>query len=53
MRQFRYSIIGVIDGQEFSSRNNTREELKSLVQMIQSFGGWVVEFREEEVISRR
>ena len=53
MKEFKYAIVGVIDGQVFSSRNNTREEFKSLVQMIRSFGGWVVEFHKEEVLSRR
>lgn len=47
MENAKYAIIGVIDGQEFRSKNNTYAEFKKLVDMIHSFGGWVVEITEE------
>ena len=47
MEKVYYGIVGVIDGQEFMSKNNTREDLKNLVAMIVGFGGWVVEILEE------
>ena len=47
MAKIKYSIVGVIDGQEFRSKNNTREEFERLVAMIKVFGGWVVEIVEE------
>lgn len=46
MKDLRYSIIGVINGQEFKSKNNTKEEFKKLWDMIIVFGGWVVEYTE-------
>ena len=49
MENAKYSIIGVIDGQEFRSKNNTKEEFKKLVAMIAGFGGWVVEYTEEVI----
>ena len=48
MRKFKYSIIGIIDGQEFESSNNTFEELKKLFAMICGFGGYVLEYTAEE-----
>lgn len=47
MKNAQYGIIGVIDGQEFRSIGNTKEELNKLVKMIVGFGGWVVEIIEE------
>ena len=49
MAKFRYTIFGVIDGQEFRSKNNTWEEFKKLWDMIYSFGGYVVEYIEEMI----
>lgn len=42
----KYGIIGVIAGQEFSSKDNTKDELNALIAMIKGFGGWVVEITE-------
>ena len=50
MKKFKYSILAVIDGQEFSSKNNTREDFKRLFEMIRSFGGSVIEYTEEEAM---
>lgn len=47
MDKARYSILGVIHGQEFSSKNNTYEDFKKLYAFIYSVGGWVVEYTEE------
>lgn len=47
MKNAKYGIIGVIDGQEFRSMNNTKEELNKLAKMIVGFGGFVVEIIEE------
>lgn len=49
MKPFKYSIIGIIDGQEFTSSNNTFEELKKLFDMIRGLGGYVLEYTAEEV----
>ena len=48
MARMKYSVIALIDGQEFSSKNNTREEFKKLIDMIRFFGGAVLEYTEYE-----
>ncbi len=48
--EFKYSLIAVIDGQEFRSNGNTKEEFDRLVDMIYSRCGWLVEYTEEEVM---
>lgn len=53
MLRVKYSIIAVISGQGFESKNNTREEFDKLVEMILSFGGWVVEYTVEEIGTRK
>lgn len=50
MKAFKYSLIAVINGQEFRSNNNTRAEFEELVDMIYSKGGWLVEYTAEEVM---
>ena len=50
MKPFKYSLIAVINGQEFRSSGNTREEFDKLVKMIYSHCGWLVEYTEEEVL---
>lgn len=47
MNAVKYSILAVINGQEFSSKNNTYEDFKKLVDMIYAAGGWIVEYVEE------
>lgn len=48
MKRIKYAIVALIDGQEFRSKNNTREEFKELLKMIRSFGGSVLEYTEYE-----
>ena len=50
MKDFKYSLIAVIDGQEFRSDGNTKEEFNKLVEMIYSRCGWLVEYTAEEVM---
>lgn len=49
MKKVTYSIIGLINGQEFTSKGNTYEEFKALVDMIHGFGGNVIEYTEEHL----
>lgn len=42
-----FSFNVFIKGQEFSSRNNTQQEIWNLVRMVRKFGGWVVAITEE------
>lgn len=53
MGKCKYSIVGVIAGQLFTSNDNTFEEFKAIVDMIYGFGGFVVEFTEEEIMSKK
>ena len=46
MNKSTYTIFGMIDGQEFISKNNTKEDFYKLVEMIYGFCGFVVEFVE-------
>lgn len=50
MKDFTYSLIAVIDGQEYRSNGNTKEEFDKLVDMIYSKSGWLVEYTAEEVL---
>ena len=50
MKPFKYSLVAIIDGQEFRRNNLTRSEFEKLVEMIYSKGGWLVEYTEEEVL---
>ena len=50
MNEFKYEIVGVIAGQEYRSKNNTREEFENIRKMIYAAGGWIVEYIEEEVM---
>ena len=43
MKELKYAIVALIDGQEFTSKNNTHDEFKKLVDMVRYFGGSVVE----------
>ena len=47
--EFKYSLIAVIDHQEFRSENNTKEEFNNLLDMIESRGGWLVEYTAERI----
>lgn len=49
MKEFKYSLVAVIDGQEFRSEGNTKSEFDKLVKMIYSKSGWLVEYTTEEV----
>lgn len=49
MKRLLYSLVAVVDGQEFHSNNNTKKEFDELVDMIYSKGGWLVEYTIEEV----
>lgn len=50
MNAVKYSVLAVIDGQQFFSKNHTFEEFKKLVDMIYAVGGWVVEYTQEELL---
>lgn len=49
MKAYKYSIVGVIDGQRFVSNNNTFAEFKRLFEMIEGFGGFVLEYTKTEI----